>query len=330
MAVIRTIANRRLVSSLSNVRRGALATSLQQKRNLITIIPQGTEAYRLSFGANPQLLGPGIHLKIPIYHEVRKVDLREGSRPINALEAFTKDNVPVSLSGSLFYRVVDSYKACFNVQDPIDSIENLGTSAMRSIVGLFEYDEIIADRHILNEQLRATIGKSSEPWGVECTRFEIQHFTPSNQEIKTILEKQMDAERSRRKQILDTEANVNVAEGVKRKTILESEGSLMASKNHAEGAFFTAKKEGDAKRYMLEQESLAIKSQVEEIAKVLDGDSKTAAHVLLELKRIEQLRAIAEGKNNTVYFLDTTNPALSSKELASLDFVVRKNVAAQN
>ena len=63
-----------------------------------------------------------------------------------------------------------------------------------------------------------------QKWGVECTRFEIQHFHPSNRDVEKQLELQMAAERERRKKILDTQAMVNVAEGHKQRVILESEG----------------------------------------------------------------------------------------------------------
>lgn len=67
----------------------------------------------------------------------------------------------------------------------------------------------------------------SQKWGIECTRFEIQDFRPSNREVEKQLELQMQAERERRKQILDTQALVNVAEGHKQRAILESEASQL-------------------------------------------------------------------------------------------------------
>lgn len=63
-----------------------------------------------------------------------------------------------------------------------------------------------------------------QKWGVDCTRFEIQNFKPHNREVEKQLELQMQAERERRKQLLDTQALVNVAEGQKERIILESEG----------------------------------------------------------------------------------------------------------
>lgn len=45
------------------------------------------------------------------------------------------DNVPVIVNGTLFYRIVDSYKACFNVADVLDQVKNVGTSCIRSVIG---------------------------------------------------------------------------------------------------------------------------------------------------------------------------------------------------
>lgn len=51
------------------------------------------------------------------------------------------------------------------------------------------------------------------------------------------LELQMEAERNRRKQLLDTQAAVNVAEGHKQRVILESEGHLIARSNEADASY---------------------------------------------------------------------------------------------
>lgn len=99
---------------------------------------------------------------------------------------------------------------------------------------------MIGDRNKINTRLHDVIGGSIsvsiskfsksftelvyQKWGVECTRFEVQNFHPSNREVEKQLELQMAAERDRRKKILDTQALVNVAEGHKQRVILESEG----------------------------------------------------------------------------------------------------------
>lgn len=83
------------------------------------------------------------------------------------------------MSGSLFYRVRDSYNACFAVNDFQSNVSAIGTSAMRSLIGHFtvrcrlitvilrsladlfsQYDEVIGDRNKINMKLHEIIGKT--------------------------------------------------------------------------------------------------------------------------------------------------------------------------
>ena len=79
------------------------------------------------------------------------------------MHACTKDNVPVVVSGTLFYRIVDPYKACFEVQDYHSSVENVGMSSARAVIGTLLYDDIISNRHKLNSVLVEQIRDSCEP-----------------------------------------------------------------------------------------------------------------------------------------------------------------------
>ena len=84
------------ISSLASAKR--VAPTL--RRNIFTIIEQGHEGWRLrcgisskcglmwyrilifiyiSLGRNPVRLTPGLNIKIPLYHQLTKLDLRESS-----------------------------------------------------------------------------------------------------------------------------------------------------------------------------------------------------------------------------------------------------------
>jgi len=226
------------------------------------------------------------------------------------LPGYTSDNVPVTCSGSLFFRITDGYKACFAISDVENNIQRTGTSAMRSVLGAFSYDQVIANRNSLNEKLNIVIGDSISNWGVICTRFEVQTFKPANREVERQLELQMEAERNRRKQLLDTQAQVNVAEGHKQRVILESEGHLAAKSNEADAKYKTVFREAEARKQQALMEASALAQQVEELARalskskdVIDTEARNIAlEKLIELRRLEQLKAIAESKSNSTYF----------------------------
>ncbi|KAJ3794939.1 hypothetical protein GGU11DRAFT_794150 [Lentinula aff. detonsa] len=292
--------------------RGVYRSPGARTRTIVTIIQQGYEGWRLSLGRNPVRLTPGLNLKIPVYHSVEVVDLRESSILIPNLPGYTSDNVPVICSGSLFYRIIDGYKACFSVSDVHANIKNTGTSAMRAVLGQFSYDQVISDRNGLNEQLNSVIGNTIANWGVKCTRYEIQSFQPANREVERQLELQMEAERNRRKQLLDTQAQINIAEGQKQRVILESEGHLEAKSNEADARYKTVVREAEARQQQSIMEASALAEQVSRLAlsisgtdeetQVQPGDRQRALDGLIELRRLEQLKAIAKGSGNSTYF----------------------------
>ncbi|EJU06247.1 hypothetical protein DACRYDRAFT_112990 [Dacryopinax primogenitus] len=295
-----------LAPSAVGMSRALLAACRTQHRDFITIVPQGHEAYRLTLGRSPTRLMPGLHLNIPVLHTLQHVDMRETSIPIADLTGFTSDNVPVLVSGSLFFRVKDAYHACFSVNDFGDNVRAIGTSAMRSVVGSFHYDAIIGDRNAINDKLRGVIGNSISSWGIECTRFEIQTFKPSNREVERQLELQMEAERNRRKQLLDTQAAVNVAEGVKQKMILQSEGEMEGKINQANGELQARLKEAEGFGQQIEIIAQAIAGH----GAVVESDARLkSVEFIMEMRRQDTFRTIADGQGNNTYFLP---PGLTS------------------
>ncbi|KDQ63516.1 hypothetical protein JAAARDRAFT_29538 [Jaapia argillacea MUCL 33604] len=308
MSVLQVLPSTSIVSSVRLVPLVARAS----RRSFFTIVNQGHESWRLALGTSPTKLEPGIRLAIPFYHTVQNIDMRETSVTVDDLTGFTSDNVPVLISGSLFYRVRNSYDACFAVHDFRENVKNIGTSAIRSVVGHFTYDDVIGDRNRTNVKLHETIGSSIDKWGVECTRFEIQNFKPLNRDVEKQLELQMAAERERRKQLLDTQAMVNVAEGQKTRAILESEGALQAQLNQAAGQKEMSILESEGARQASLNEGRALAEQVELIARSLSvGDENPspelrikALEALVELRRLEQLKAIAKGHGTSTYFFD--------------------------
>ncbi|KAJ7715557.1 stomatin family protein [Mycena metata] len=243
------------------------------RRTFLTIIQQGKEGWQLSLGCNPH--------RLPL------------------LPGYTADNMPMLCSGSLFYRIVNGYKVCFAISD---------YKCSPSIHCPLTAGQVIGNRNELNKQLNIVIGSSIV--GVECTRFEVQSFQPANREVERQLELQMGAERNRRKQLLDTQAQINVAEGQKQHVILERHTYLAAKLNEADTAFKTVVCEAEARQQQALMEATALAQQIDGVAAAVTAPGSTpgpaerreALSALVELRRLEQLRAIANGTGNATYF----------------------------
>jgi regulator of protease activity HflC (stomatin/prohibitin superfamily) len=259
------------------------------KRNLFTVVNQGEFCYRELLGSNRVLLKPGLRINIPVFHKIHRVDMRENGSNIENINAFTKDNVPVVLSGTLFYKVFDPELACFGVSNYQNSVMAVGESAARSIIGRFEYDHIIRERNEINKELINVIGDSIENWGINCTRFEIQEFNPQNHDIQKQLEKQLEEERKRRANELENLGKINTAETHKKEIVLKSEGELISIKNKA-----------DAEKYAIEMKTQALLDQINNLR--LSGIDPES--FILEYKKIEEFGKISTSNNKEVFFIE--------------------------
>ena len=262
------------------------------KRNFITVVNQAEVAYREFLGQDRIRLEPGLRLNIPIIHQLYKVSLKEHIANLDNQNAYTKDNVPVVVSGTVFYKVVDVEKAVFSVNSAYQAIKSVGESSFRAVIGRFDYDEIISNRNAINTEMMKILGDTTLTWGINTTRLEIQNFGPQNSEVAKQLEKQMQAERSRRENELQTQAGIRTAEGAKQIAVLNSEGLLISAKNKAE-----------AHKYELTTTSSGLSEQIKSLAEQFNGNTLIASKYLLEIKRLEHLQEMAK-TNNKVYFVN--------------------------
>ena len=276
------------------------------KRQFFTVINQAEVAYRERFGQNRIRLEPGLRLNIPIVHQLYKVSLKELITPLDNQNAYTKDNVPVIVSGTVFFKVIDVEKAIFSVHNVSQAIKSVGESSFRAVIGRFDYDEIISNRNAINTEMLQILGNTTLDWGINTTRLEIQDFGPQNSVVAKQLEKQMQAERSRRENELQTQADIRSAEGAKQIAVLNSEGQLIAAKNKSE-----------ALKYELSATSDGLSDQIQSLSTKFNGDTSKAAEFLLEMKRLEHLQQMASTQNK-VYFMPTNGLFPSAKVFTDL------------
>ena len=119
----------------SQLIRGVRLIAPHAARGLLTIVPQAQVAYREFLGMNRVRLEPGIHLNLPFLHRVRKFPLTEACWRLEDMNAYTKDNVPIKATGTIFGRIYDAEKAAYEVDDVWGSVAAVGSSCARAIIG---------------------------------------------------------------------------------------------------------------------------------------------------------------------------------------------------
>ncbi len=276
----------------------------------IKIVSQSETMIIERLGRYHRTLNAGINVILPIVERAKetatrmsngavrmsnKIDLREQVFDFDKQSVITKDNVMTEINALLYFQIVDPVKSVYEIKNLPMAIEKLTQTTLRNVVGELELDETLTSRDTINSKLRAVLDDATNKWGVKVNRVELQDITPP-QSIRIAMEKQMQAERDRRAEILK-------AEGEKQSAILKSEGEKSAEINAAEAEkqARVLKAEGQAKAQILqaEAEAQAIKNVADSVASIKGADP---VNYLLAIKYIDGLKEMTKGKDNkTVY-----------------------------
>jgi regulator of protease activity HflC (stomatin/prohibitin superfamily) len=155
--------------------------------------------------------GPGLILLIPLVDRMVKVDLRTVTLNVPPQEVITRDNVPCRVNAVAYFRVVDSNRAVVEVENYLIATSQISQTALRSVLGKAELDQLLADRERLNEELQRIIDESTEPWGVKVTAVEIKDVEIPEQ-MQRAMARQAEAERERRAKIINSEGEFQAAQ----------------------------------------------------------------------------------------------------------------------
>jgi regulator of protease activity HflC (stomatin/prohibitin superfamily) len=155
--------------------------------------------------------GPGLILLIPFVDRMVRVDLRTVTLNIPPQEVITRDNVPAGVNAVAYFRVIDSTKAVVEVENFLLATSQISQTALRSVLGKAEFDQLLSERERLNEELQKIIDESTEPWGVKVTAVEIKDVEIPEQ-MQRAIARQAEAERERRAKIINSEGEYQAAQ----------------------------------------------------------------------------------------------------------------------
>lgn len=294
----------------------------------VKVVPQSETRVIERLGRFHSVLSPGLNFIIPFIDRpktiyMRRVESSVGGRPLVRLSAttvidlreqvydfpsqqvITRDNVTTEINALLYFQITDPKKAVYEIDNLPNAIEKLTQTSLRNVIGELELDETLTSRDTINSKLQNILDDATNKWGVKVNRVELQDITPP-ESVRVAMEKQMQAERNRRAEILN-------AEGEKQSLILRSEGEKASKINQAE-----ATKQAQILRAEGEAQAIILNAQAEadailRVAEAVRSGNTDPATYMLAMKYIDTLREMTSGKDNkTVYIPYEASSVLSS------------------
>lgn len=180
----------------------------------IKIADQWEKIIVLRLGKFSSIKGPGICLVIPVIDRAIFVDTRILTLDIPKQQVITKDNVPVSINGVVYFRVVKVDDAIIKVQNYVFAMSQYAQSTLRDVIGKMTLDQLLAEREQIATEIEKAVEKESANWGLEVSTIKMQDIDMP-EELKKMMSRQASAEREKRATITkaegDKEAAINLA-----------------------------------------------------------------------------------------------------------------------
>ena len=271
------------------------------------------------FGKYYKTAEAGLNFILPFVDNIRAVvSLKQQTMDVTPQSVITKDNVTITIDTVVFYQITEPIKAVYEIESLQKGIAYIAITTIRDIVGKMDLDSTFSSRDAINAQLRDILDEATDKWGCKVDRVEIKDIKPPV-DVRDAMEKQMNAERNKRANILEAEgkrqAEITLAEGKKQASILNAEAERESSIRRAQGIrearILEAEGNAEAIKKVAEAKAQEINLVYSAIMNANPNDK------LVAIKSLEAMEKISEGAANKVFIPFDTTKAMGALGAAS-------------
>jgi regulator of protease activity HflC (stomatin/prohibitin superfamily) len=114
----------------------------------------------------------------------------------------------------IYFRVINPEGAVTRVMDYYFATSQLAQTTLRSVLGQYQMDEILAHRDKINHSLQEILDKSTEAWGIKISNVEVKNIDLPK-EMQSAMARQAEAERERRAKVISADGEFERAQKLK-------------------------------------------------------------------------------------------------------------------
>lgn len=247
-------------------------------------VEEKNEGVLQRFGRHARICKPGLGFKYPIIDRVAaKIPLRIVELQFN-VETKTNDNVFVNIVVAVQMRVVDSFKAFYELSDPQGQIESYVNGVLRGHVPNMNLDAVFDDKENLERAVKNSLEEKMARCGYEIENAILKEIDPDNQ-VKHEMNR------------------INAAERALEATRKEAEAQRVRIEEEAMARANSKKFEGEG---LAAQQVAIARGRAEAIelvkSRLGDCDDEEIAAFLLESNRIEGAVDMAQAAHTVVMY----------------------------
>jgi len=179
------------------------------------------------FGKYKRTGQQGFNWIIPLIDQMYKVNITEQMVDIEPQMIITKDKLNVEIDAVVYYKIKDTMKSLYNVDDHQNQLTSLARTTLRAVIGKMSLTEANENRDEINQKVELVLDKETDSYGVELLRVEIQKLEPP-QDVQVAMNNVVKAEQAKIAASDFANAKEIESDGIKRAEIKEAEGRAQA------------------------------------------------------------------------------------------------------
>jgi regulator of protease activity HflC (stomatin/prohibitin superfamily) len=177
----------------------------------VKILNEWERGVVLRLGRNVGVRGPGLIILIPFLEKLVRIDTRTVTMDVPSQDVITQDNISLKVNAVIYFRVVDPEGAVTRVVDYYFATSQLAQTTLRSVLGQYTMDELLAQRDKINHSLQEILDKATVAWGIKISTVEVKNIDLPK-EMQSAMARQAEAERERRAKVIGAEGEFQRAQ----------------------------------------------------------------------------------------------------------------------
>lgn len=144
----------------------------------LVVVYDGQHALKFTLGRAQEVVGPGVHFRIPILQQFRVEETKHTTLDLAPQVIQLADDLVYEVECKVVYQIVDLRKALIEIDDLVTGLQNRVVMAVQRVVGK-QRRESVRDVDGMVRDIREELVPVEEQWGVRILQFGFSNISPS-------------------------------------------------------------------------------------------------------------------------------------------------------
>ncbi|KAF2012307.1 stomatin family protein [Aaosphaeria arxii CBS 175.79] len=173
-------------------------------------VNQGNVGLITKFGRFSRAVDPGLVKVNPLSETLIQVDVKIQIVEVPKQICMTKDNVSLSLTSVIYYRITSPHKAAFGISNIRQALVERTQTTLRHVIGARVLQDVIERREEIAQSIREIIEETAAGWGVDVESMLIKDIIFS-QDLQDSLSMAAQSKRTGEAKVIAARAEVESA-----------------------------------------------------------------------------------------------------------------------